>query len=161
MHDSGQQGVSMIEAMVGMLILSVISAAVITLVLSVMSLTNSSRLKNQSTVYAEQLIEQTRDYFQNYGWSRLSDFGKNAPRCFISLWTEPYPYPGGGQTCDNDRQNPQCNLVETALTGVPNFYRYLIVTTSGTSSVQVFSVVTWRDKGTCKKTQVDTYFYNY
>lgn len=161
MRDKGKSGMSMIEAVIGLLILSLVSVAVTTLILSVLSLTNSSRLKNQSTTYAEQFIEQVRDYFQADGWSRLSDFGKNAPRCFISLWTEPYPYPGGGQTCENDRQNPQCNLAETALTGVPNFYRYLIVTTSGTSFVQVFSVVTWRDKGICKKTQVDTYFYNY
>lgn len=152
-----QSGVGLIEAMVAMMILTVVTTSVIYMVLSVLALTYSSRLKTQATGYSEQSIEQVREFFQTNGWVALSNKGKNGPLCYKSVWTEFQP----ATTCVSDAVDPACNISDLAITGT-NFYRYFLVETIGNRSVKVTSVVTWKERDVCKPaTKLETYFFNY
>ena len=148
---SKQEGVGMVEAIVAMAILAVVSAAVVLLVLQLLVLTFSSRLKNQATSFAEQAVEQARGYYQANGWVALANKGKNDPLCYSAVWTQYLPV----SDCV-----VQCTITGLLIPGT-NFYRYSTVTTTGNASVQVSTVVAWNDRGVCKSTQLDTYFYNF
>lgn len=158
------KGFSLVEAMVALMILSFISGAVVLMTLQVISVTNSSRLKNQATSFAEEILEQVHSYQLSNGWALLSTKGtyNNAPktRCFStvsnSAWTEIDPCPS--------------DCAGTLISGT-GFYRYVSINTPTVVSpnpayVTAKAVVTWNDKTCngptfCCKAQVDTSFYNY
>ncbi|MBI4099758.1 prepilin-type N-terminal cleavage/methylation domain-containing protein [Candidatus Microgenomates bacterium] len=141
-------GVSLVEAMVALMILAIVSAAVIMMTLQVLALNTSAKLKNQSTTYAEQMIEQVRDYYANSGWGGLAAVARPGGQCYLNVpsW----------QAAVN---NPCTPCVDGAITGT-NFYRFVTLTSSS-NSVMVAAKVCWLERGQTKTTEVDTYFYNF
>lgn len=143
-----KRGFSLIETMVAMTILATISVAIVSLVLSVISLSNFAKLKNQAVGLSEEGIEQARSYFQNNGFSQLNSLANN--KCYSD---------GTFQT----QINP-CPDTASCLQGIatsnPLFYRSVWLTQSS-NSVKVRSVVTWKDRNFCQYTEVGTYFYSY
>ena len=152
-----RRGIGLVETMVALLILVVISSAVILMTLEILSLTNASRLKNQATTYAEEMVEKVRDAYQNYGYSAISAKGSPLGSCYAAVNGPPTSWSSLVSCPPAD-----CNDPTTVIPGTI-FYRYVkLVTPAGNSSVSVSSVVTWSEKGSCnRKEQVDTYFYNY
>lgn len=144
-------GFSLIEAMVALMILSVVSGAVVLMTLQILSLTYSSRLKNQSTTYAEEMIEKVRDAYQSYGYAAVSTRSSPSGTCYSSVDGNPMSW--SSVACPAT----DCSGAQISAT---NFYRYVNLKLVS-SSVNVSSVVTWFDKVSCKREQVDTYFYNY
>lgn len=147
-----KRGLGLIEALVAIAVLSVVSSAIILLTLQTLSLTASSKLKNQGSSFANQTVEQIRGYYKANGWSALSGWGKPGPRCFVSLWNGP----SFGTCPDDSCTNDSLKVAPTSL-----FYRYFTVNTSANFSVTISSAVTWLEKGVCKKTNIETTFFNY
>lgn len=76
------KGFSLIEALLGLLILAVVSTVIISLSLQVSSLINSTKLKNQAVATSLQLLEQTRGYYQQNGWAGLLAAAPTSPICY-------------------------------------------------------------------------------
>ena len=144
-----KRGFSLIETMVAMTILATISVAIVSLVLSVISLSNFAKLKNQAIGLSEEGIEQARNYFQNNGFSQLNSLANN--KCYSD---------GTFQTQINPCPNDPPNCLQGVVTSNPLFYRSLFLSQSS-GSVKVRSIVTWTDRGACRYTEVDTYFFSY
>lgn len=151
-----KKGFSLIETMVAMAILVTISAAIISLIISILSLTRSAKLKNQAVGLSEEGIEQVRSFFQDNGFSQLNSLANN--KCYSdgSLQTQISPCPTDPVSTT---LNPP-NCLQGMVTSNPLFYRSVWLNQSS-SSVKVRSVVTWADRGFCKYTELDTYFFSY
>lgn len=154
-----EAGISMIEAVVAIAILAVVSSAIILVTLSILSLAFSSRLKNQAVTYSQQLLEQTRDFYQSSGWAAL--YGKarnNQTVCYVDAvsWSSP----NQGVSCDTlCQQSASSNLW---IAGQSIFYRYLALSVpQPNQSVKVSAVTVWKEKGGCRNVQVDTYYFSY
>ncbi len=156
-----RRGVSLVEATVAIMVLMIVGSAIILLTLQVVSLTYSSRARNQATDYGKQMLEQIRNYYQSFGWVKLSQWGNSSGRCFVDVSTAAWSEVTPGSICNNDVLNPGCSNSSLALPGVTNFYRYVILKTQGNTSVLVSAVVTWSERGQCRITRTDTYFYSF
>ncbi len=147
------RGLSLVEALVALMILTIVSTGIVLMSLQILALSYSSKLKNQSVSFAEDMIEQVRNFYQVNSWGALSNYGKNGTQCYINLSWNP---PSAG-SCVSD-----CSNNALLIPGQSTFYRYLQLTTTGTTSILVSVVVTWKDRGVCKlPTRIDTYYYNY
>lgn len=136
----------MIEALVAMVIFVIISSAVILLTLQIMSANYSARLKNQGTAYAEQLLEQVKDFSMTQGYADFPTTG-----CYVSVPDF------SGVSCP-----PTCNeavIVSAIRIDQTAFYRYVRFANMANSK-KVTANVSWMDKGSCKSTVIDTYYYN-
>ena len=69
-----RRGVSLIEIMVALMILAVVGALIITLTLQILAATNSAKLRNKASSYAQQGLEQVRGYYQANGWASLASY---------------------------------------------------------------------------------------
>lgn len=153
----------MIETMVALTILVIIGTAIISLTLTVIAANTSAKLRNQGLGFAEEGLEQTRDYFQTNGYlqlygltggstvcykdGRLDSVANNTISCPPDPAQPPFPVP------------PDCLL--GAATSNSNFYRSVWLTRGADLSVRVRSVATWTDRKACRFTEVGTYFYSY
>lgn len=149
----------MIEAVVAIAILAVVSSAVILVTLQILSLTFSSRLKTQAVSYSQQLLEQTRDFYQSSGWAALYNKARsNQTTCYVDAvsWNSP----NVGVSCDSlCLQSPSSNLW---IPGQNVFYRYLLLSVpQPNQSLKLSAVTVWKEKGGCKNIQVDTYYFSY
>ncbi len=151
-----KSGMTMIEALVAMLIFVIISSAVILITLQIMSANYSARLKNQGTAYAEQLLEQTKDYSMSQGYAKFPTTG-----CYVSvpdLSSPQWVIVPGVSSCP-----PTCseavNVSAIRIADQTVFYRYIRFA-DVTNSKKVTANVSWMDKGSCKSTVIDTYYYN-
>lgn len=142
-----RDGLSLVETVIALLILTFVSTAILLLTIQILSLTNLAKQKNKATTYAEQILEQVRDY------EVTSGFGSLKMGCYTDVVTNNW-----GQTpfatC-----LPDCSNANLFISPENKFYRYVTVTPSGTG-VKVSAVVAWKDKNTCKNTIIDTYYYN-
>jgi Tfp pilus assembly protein PilV len=132
-----RRGISLIEVVVALFILGIIGGALVAISLQVASATNSAKLKNEAAAYAQEGIEQARNV-KSQGWANLS------PGC----------YSDGSFVSAGDCVNG------TAI-GTTPFKRYVNVTAPTASSFKIASVVRWKEKGTQKNVEIDTYFYQY
>lgn len=148
---------SLVETMVALLILAVAGAAVIALTLQILAVGNTAKLRGQGVAYAEEALEQARSFYQVNKWARLSEKRSYsyADGSFSALSTGcpapcpsycAAPCPSGAVTGDQ--------IAATTL------YRCVQVSGAG-SQVQVRAVVNWLDRGVCRGTEANTYFYNY
>ncbi len=142
-------GFSLIETMVAMAILASISVAIVSLVLSVLSLSSFAKLKNQAIGLSEEGVEQVRNYFQNNGFSQLNSLSNN--KCYSD---------GTLQIPINPCPIDPPNCLQGVVTSNPLFNRSLFLSQSS-GSVKVRSIVTWIDRGACRYSELDTYFFSY
>lgn len=142
-------GLSLVETVIALLILTFVSTAVVLLTVQILSLTNSAKMKNQATTYAEQVLEQVRDFEVTYGWGGLAAKGPNGCYTDVVSWT------AASGSCVTDCSNP--NLVVSS--SDTRFFRYVTITAPAAGAIKVSAVVTWKDKGVCRNTTIDTYFY--
>lgn len=148
-------GVSLIETVVALMILGVIGGALLFLIAQVTATVNSANFKNQATTYAEEAVEQVRDFRNVNGFNGLVTA---AGIC-------------GGQYDDGQLVNcvtsASCTACPGGLTGCLiatatnySFCRRVQLTQNG-SQVHVQSFVGWLEKGVTKNVQVDSYLYQY
>lgn len=143
---NGEGGFSMIETLVAMMILVIISSAIVAMILALVSANTSAKLRNQAVGYAEEGIEQVRNYFQANGWQSLNNQASN--KCY---------------TDGTLASQVACPASADCVTGpIPSsvFFRYVWLT-QGASQVKVQSIVSWRDRSVCLNSEVDTIFFSY
>lgn len=149
-------GFSLVETMVAMAIFLIIGTAIISLLLAMISASNSAKLRNQGVGLAEEGTEQIRSYFQTNGFAALNGLAND--KCY-SEGTVPTPL----GSCPLDPAVASLvppNCLQGAVTGNSLFYRSIWLTRSG-GAVKARSVATWTDRNTCRYTEVGTYFYSY
>lgn len=145
-------GFSLVETLVAVAILGVMGTAVITITLQILAANNTARLKNQGISYAEEALEQARNYYQANGYSGLTLLSGTNFRDgnFTSLATSCSP-----STCAASN-SPTGNLISGT-----QFYRCVIIQFPVANQAKVQSITNWLDRGRCQQTEIDTYFANY
>lgn len=153
-----KQGFSMIETMVALTILVIIGTAIISLTLTVISSNTTAKLRNQGLGFAEEGLEQVRNYFQTNGFQSLYGIANGTCYADGTLQTPISP-------CPDDPGIPPLPTPPDCLRGMAtsnnSFYRAVRLTRAMDNSVVVRSVVTWNDRNACRYTEVGTYFYSY
>lgn len=147
-----KSGFSMIEVLVALTIMVIFGSAIISLTLTSISENTSAKLINQGVGFAEEGIEQSINQFQGLGFQRMLDLSSTGGVC----------YPDGTLTSaiSCPINPPNCQFGQQ-ISSSP-FYRYVkVITSISQASIQVQSVVTWSERGICRPTEVDTYFYAY
>lgn len=136
----------MIEVMVALFILSIMSTAIITLSISILSANAYAKMKSQATVFAEEAIETVRSQVLSSNWQTVASKSSSGGTCYtnVSAWVT-------GNCLDD------CSATNINST----YYRYVRLTSIGQNSVKTESVVTWTNKGKCNRMQLDTYFYDH
>lgn len=147
-------GFSLIETMVSMALLALIGAAIISLVLTVLALNNSAKLRNQAIGLAGEGVEQLRSFFSANGYSTLESMSNN--KCYSNGSLETLISPCPSDPAVTTLTPPNC--LQGVITSNPLFYRSVWLISSG-GSVKVRSIVTWSDRGKCSYNEVDTYYY--
>ncbi len=113
----------------------------------------AARLRNQAAMYAEQSLEQVRNFYQtnNNSWVTLS--GKSSSPSSCGCYTDgTLTTTAGCELCDPSAcPLPPADVIHQ---------KFVKVTTSG-NQVKIFSIVRWREKGSCQKTVASTYYYDY
>lgn len=141
------KGFSMIETMVAMMILVIIGTAIMSLVLMAISANNSAKWRNQGIGLAEEGVEQVRAYFQANGFAKLNSMANS--KCYTDgNLTTLVTCPTGGD----------CATGQVAANAV--FYRYVALT-QPSGAVKAQTIVSWKDRGVCRSTEVGEYFYSY
>ena len=148
-----KKGVSLVEALVGLAILGITGAAIVSLIVQTMSLSNSNRLRNQAILYAQQGVEQARSFDQTYGWGVLAAKGNSSGVCYSdgTLVTTTTCLIACGSAAGSAIANPV----------YPADFRQSVKVTTASDQVSVISSVCWQEKSVWYKEDVDTYFYNY
>ncbi len=72
------QGMSLIETMIALTILTVVITAVTTLMVQISALSNSAKLKSGAVAIAQNSLEQVRGYYQQNGWNSLATYSAPA-----------------------------------------------------------------------------------
>ncbi|MCL5432083.1 MAG: type II secretion system GspH family protein [Patescibacteria group bacterium] len=144
--------------MVAIMILAIITAAVISLMLAVISLNGSAKLKNQSVAAAQQAMEQLRNYYQVNGFQTLYNKANN--KCYYFADDGLTLTVLGGGCPISSPQSPAC-VSGQPVTGNLTLSRYIKLTiNSGAVLAQVF--VNWPDVGgICRVQELDSSFYSY
>ncbi len=145
-------GISLIETMIALLVLSMAGAVIILLTIQILAANNNAKLRNRAAVLAEQSIEQVRDYYQNNKYASLAGNGSLAGRCYRdgTLVGEIPCTPTGYLSC----YPTSCVAVET-------FFRRQVKLVNEGSRVKATVVIWWLDKGDQRDVTLETYFYNY
>lgn len=155
------KGTSLVETMVAFLILSAIGVAVIRLTIQILALNTTAKLNNQGTSYAEEAVEQGRNFYQTSGYPALAALAPVSPAYYSDGTFSPGKIiivpPGRCNITDC----PQLNTTTGVQIGTTGFFRCVILNppSSGTMKTQV--VVSWLDRSVCKQTELDTYFSRY
>lgn len=146
------RGMSLIETMIALLVLSVIGTAVGAIITQAAAANNTARMRHQAIASSEEGLEQTRNFYQINGWIGLAGKGNSTGICY-----------GNGQLITTTG----CILPPPDTSGcgadgavLGNHRRSVKIITSG-NQVKVSSVVSWQDKQQCSKTVAETYFFNY
>lgn len=140
------KGFSMIETMVALSILVIIGTAIITLVLTMIAANTTAKLRNQGLGFAEEGMEQLRNYFQTNGYQALNSLSNS--KCYSDGTLQNPVSPCPGTSCS------------TGQIAGSSFYRYVELTQPN-GAVKAQSVVSWNDRGVCRSTEIDTNFYSY
>lgn len=167
-----QRGFSMVETMVALTLLVIMGTAIISLMVTLISANNSAKRRSQAIGFAEEGVEQVRNYFQTNGFgalvSKANQYGslgtcygdgtlQPAGAFFIPVDCTWSLFLFGGLSA------PSCGY-GWAITESPNrsYGRYVALFYSAAyQRVRVRSVVQWPERGVCQSTEVDTYFYSY
>lgn len=143
-------GLSLIETVVALLVLSVMGIAIVGLTVQINAATTSSALRNQASSYAEQALEQARGYYQvnrfQSTFAKVCSTGCYADGLLSSC--------GGASSCVSS-----CTT-GSVISGTP-FRRSIQVTQVSSAQIRVTSKVSWTDRSQCQTITLDTYFYNY
>lgn len=141
-----RKGVSIIETVIAVLILATIGGALMAVVVQVTSATNCARLRNQAAKYAEEALEQARDFKQNSPWTVFD--AKKSPPC----WAD-------GQL---STPAPGCSRGSgAAIAGAtPGFTRFVELT-QVSGGMRVRSVVSWTARCSSKDVEADTFLFQY
>lgn len=148
---NSRAGISLIETVIALLILSVMGVAIVGVTLQIMGASNAAFLRNQATVTGEAGLEQARGYYQTNLFQSL--LGKaSCGTCYAD---------GNLGTCNVTCITPTgtCGS-QGSQVGTSGIYRSVSVTGSG-SQATVTSNVAWTDRGTCQKATFSTDFYSY
>lgn len=144
-----KQGFTLIETLMALMLLGIVGAAIVGLTLQTFSLGNITRLRSQGTSYAEEAVEQVRDYSQSYGWKALSNKGSLAGKCYSDGQL--------GTLLGNCLVDCTVNQVS----GSTTHWRVVKVATDNTSKVTVTAMVAWKEKDICRPNTLTTNIYNY
>ena len=129
-----RKGISLVETMIALAILTLVITAVIGIMVQIIALANSAKLRSGAVALAQENLEKTRGYYQTNGFTAF------VTGCFAdgTLTTAGVCSPPGS---------------------VSGYYQYVTVTVAGTQ-VLVRSYVYWMDKK-IYSVNTDTYFYAY
>ncbi len=144
-------GISLIETVIALLILSVIGVAIVGLTIQIGAASTSASLRSQAASYAEQALEQARGYYQaNRFQSTL------AKVCAGGCYADGYLSSCGAAAA---------SCVSSCTTGyaiaATPFYRSVQVSQVSSAQIRVSAKVAWMDRSKCQTIALDTYFYNY
>lgn len=140
-----RSGVSMIETVVAIFVLAVIGGALMMMMVHVGTAANCAKLRNEAAKYAEEALEQARDYKQNNGWL-------NFEAKHVSCWSD------GTLTTPSSCNSSSAEPITTSST--QGFRRFVQLLLTG-GGIRVRSVVWWAQKCSPKDVEADTYFYQY
>lgn len=162
-------GFTLIEVIVSIGIFAVITSAIIAILIQVIYLNSSTQLKAKATRYAEEGIEQSKDFFQVNSWANLYAKGisvtcaPTSSACYTDgsfsqtiSGCSPLTPPG---PCAQNSLNP-CALSPVA--NESNFWRYgRLVYNNSTGQIYFESAVYYLDHGVTKCTVMSTSYYDY
>lgn len=148
-------GITLIETMVAVFILSLTGTLIVALTLQVVTITNSAKLRNQAVTFAERGLEASRSYYQTSGWLAMSSLGSASGTCY---------------DVNGNWSNANCDdtCKDVASGGSPSVndssfhFGYIKLTTDvAAGKIEVKSGVNWHDRDACKNLNLITYYYNY
>lgn len=152
-----KSGMSLIEIMEALMIMSITAAAVTAIILQVVGLSNSSQWQNQAIALSEKNLEQVRGYYQINGWSGVSSIRTTVP-CATGCYTNGTLTACATSCVDASSSCTTGFLVDTN----PDMHQSVNISDPDASGrVSVDSWVSWMVKGVCQKTRAITYFYYY
>lgn len=152
------KGMTLIETMIALMLMSVFSVAIVTMIVQVLSNSASAQLQNQAIALAEKNLEQVRTFYQSNGYVILAKVNDACPSgCFLD----------GNLTCASvgtsciDGTASSCSSGRVIRTD-PYVSQSIKVSVDDISNrVAVDSWIAWTEKGTCRTNKVSTNFYNY
>lgn len=142
-----QRGVSLVETIIALVILSTIGVALMALNVQIQSATNSSRSKSFAESQAQKMIEQARNQRKiNGGVAGLPD----------GCYADGNMTPGSGScVCGTTGA-----MGGDALPGFPQFKTYVKISTLGAGK-EITANVGWKDKSRNVCTKIITVLYDY
>lgn len=143
------KGLSIVETVIALAILGIVGAAIIRIMLQVSTANNSSKLKNQAAIYAEEGLEQVRGNFLVPG---------NGYQWIYQL------APATGTICYANGLNMTPTNSTSCTPGTPLdgvFSRTIGLTRLAGTGVELKSIIYWSEKGVSKSTEAHTFFYEY
>lgn len=140
---SSKKGITLIETVIAMAILTLIGGALAAIMLQASSANNAAKMRTQATELAQQNLENVRSYRSTYQWSGLSS--KAPGGC------------SGAGVCNAGTAKLCGSDLSSCPAGVSS---YVQLCTCG-SGVLAESYGTWSEKGVARSVKVQEYFYAY
>lgn len=145
---NARAGVSIVETVVAILILATIGGAITLLTVQVTEVNNCARLRNEAVKYAEEGLEEVRDFKTNNSWTLM----QNKIGCF----PDGNLAARGPTNCTGYAPGPPINGP-----GTSGFNRFVQLQTINSAEIGATSTVSLSAKCTPRSVEVRSYFYDY